>query len=170
MHGGGPAWMTGTYDPDLNLIYWGTGNPHPVLAGVARAGANLYTCSIVALNADTGKLVWYYQPSPHDTHDWDAVETPVLFDAEFHGRTSQAARASQPEWLFLSARSQLLVSIFSPRPSCRPTGLRGSILKVSPFQTRRKSHNLMARWFTPTRRVRRTGWPRASILKRSFST
>jgi len=85
-HGGGPAWMTGTYDPDLNLIYWGTGNPHPVLAGVVRPGSNLYTCSIVALNADTGRLAWYFQPSPHDTHDWDAVETPVLFDADFRGR------------------------------------------------------------------------------------
>ena len=63
-HGGGMTWMTGTYDPDLNLIYWGTGNPNPVLAGEARLGDNLYTCSIVALNADTGKLVWHYQTSP----------------------------------------------------------------------------------------------------------
>jgi alcohol dehydrogenase (cytochrome c) len=105
-HGGGPAWMTGTYDPDLNLMYWGTGNPHPVLAGVVRKGANLYTCSIVALNPDTGKLVWYYQPSPHDTHDWDAVETPVLFDAEFHGRTRKLlAQASRNGYFFLLDRS-----------------------------------------------------------------
>ena len=54
-HGGGPLWITGTYDPDLNLTYWGTGNPHPVLAGGGRRGTNLYTCSIVALNPDTGK-------------------------------------------------------------------------------------------------------------------
>ncbi len=98
--------MTGTYDPDLNLIYWGTGNPHPVLAGVTRAGSNLYTCSIVALNPDTGKMVWYYQPSPHDTHDWDAVETPVLFDAEFHGRTRKLlAQASRNGYFFLLDRS-----------------------------------------------------------------
>ena len=82
-HGGGMTWMTGTYDPDLNLVYWGTGNPNPVLAGDARPGDNLYTCSIVALNADTGKLAWYFQTSPHDVHDWDSVETPVLFDADF---------------------------------------------------------------------------------------
>src|SRR5580704_4976984 len=69
-HGGGPAWITGTYDPELNLIYWGTGNPHPVLAGGVRAGDNLYTCTILALNADTGAIVWFYQASPHDTHDW----------------------------------------------------------------------------------------------------
>ena len=80
---GGMTWMTGTYDPGLNLIFWGTGNPTPVLTGKTRPGDNLYTCSIVALNADTGRLAWAFQPSPHDTHDWDAVETPVLVDADF---------------------------------------------------------------------------------------
>ena len=83
---GGMTWMTGTYDPDLHLLYWGTGNPTPVLNGKPRPGDNLYTCSIVALNPDTGKLVWAFQPSPHDTHDWDAVETPVLVDANFDGQ------------------------------------------------------------------------------------
>ncbi|HEY7304742.1 MAG TPA: acido-empty-quinoprotein group A [Bryobacteraceae bacterium] len=83
---GGMTWMTGTYDPDLNLVFWGTGNPTPVLNGKPRPGANLYTCSIVAINPDTGKLAWAFQPSPHDTHDWDAVETPVLVDAEFNGK------------------------------------------------------------------------------------
>jgi alcohol dehydrogenase (cytochrome c) len=82
---GGMTWMTGTYDPDLNLVYWGTGNPTPVLNGKTRPGDNLYTCSIVALNPDTGKLGWAFQVSPHDTHDWDAVETPVLVDGDFHG-------------------------------------------------------------------------------------
>lgn len=83
---GGMTWMTGTYDPGLNLLYWGTGNPTPVLTGSTRPGDDLYTCSIVALNPDTGKLVWAFQASPHDTHDWDAVETPVLVDADFHGQ------------------------------------------------------------------------------------
>ena len=82
---GGMTWMTGTFDPDLNLVYWGTGNPTPVLNGSTRPGDDLYTCSIVALNPDTGKLAWAFQVSPHDTHDWDAVETPVLVDADFHG-------------------------------------------------------------------------------------
>ncbi|MBV9266136.1 MAG: PQQ-binding-like beta-propeller repeat protein, partial [Acidobacteriaceae bacterium] len=70
-HGGGMTWLPGTYDPELNLLYWGTGNPNPVYAGQGRKGSNLWTCSIVALNPDTGKLVWYFQASPHDTHDWD---------------------------------------------------------------------------------------------------
>ncbi|MGH9494896.1 MAG: PQQ-binding-like beta-propeller repeat protein, partial [Candidatus Sulfotelmatobacter sp.] len=83
---GGMTWMTGTYDPDLNLIYWGTGNPTPVLTGATRPGDNLYTCAIIALNPDTGKLAWAFQVSPHDTHDWDAVETPVLVDGTFRGQ------------------------------------------------------------------------------------
>ena len=83
---GGMTWMTGTYDPELNLVYWGTGNPTPVLNGKTRPGDNPYTCSIVALNADTGKLAWAFSASPHDTHDWDAVETTVLVDADFGGQ------------------------------------------------------------------------------------
>ncbi len=82
---GGTTWMTGTYDPDLNLVYWGTGNPTPVLTASTRPGDDLYTCSIVALDPSTGKLKWAFQPSPHDTHDWDAVETPVLVDGMFKG-------------------------------------------------------------------------------------
>lgn len=83
---GGMTWMAGTYDPDLNLVFWGTGNPTPVLNGSTRPGDDPYTCAIVALNPDTGKLAWSFQVSPHDTHDWDAVETPVLVDGDFHGR------------------------------------------------------------------------------------
>jgi alcohol dehydrogenase (cytochrome c) len=83
---GGMTWMTGTYDPELNLLYWGTGNPTPVLNGTVRPGDNAYTCSIVAINPDDGKLAWGFSVSPHDTHDWDAVETPVLVDGEFHGQ------------------------------------------------------------------------------------
>jgi acido-empty-quinoprotein group A len=106
LHGGGMTWMTGTYDPELNLLYWGTGNPNPVLAGAARPGDNLYTCSIVALNPDTGKLVWYFQPSPHDVHDWDAVETPVLFDAEFQGKPRKLlAQASRNSFFFVLDRA-----------------------------------------------------------------
>lgn len=85
-HGGGMTWLTGTYDPELNLLFWGTGNPNPVHAPQSRKGDNLYTCSIVALNPDNGKLVWYFQASPHDTHDWDDIETPVVFDAEVDGK------------------------------------------------------------------------------------
>ena len=98
--GGGMTWITGTYDPELNLLYWGTGNPHPVENSEARPGANLYTCAIVALNPDTGKLVWYFQSSPHDTHDWDTVMTPVLFDGAFKGRPRKMLAQANKNGLF----------------------------------------------------------------------
>ncbi len=105
-HGGGMTWMTGTYDPELNLLYWGTGNPNPVLAGEGRPGDNLYTCSIVALTPDTGKLVWYFQPSPHDVHGWDAVEAPVVLDADFRGTASKLlAPASRTGYFFVLDRA-----------------------------------------------------------------
>jgi alcohol dehydrogenase (cytochrome c) len=115
---GGTTWMAGTYDPDLNLIYWGTGNPTPVLNGNARPGDDLYTCSIVALNPDTGKLVWAFQPSPHDTHDWDAVETPVLVDGSFHGEPRKMLlQASRNGYFFVLDRTtgkSLLTVPFGP--------------------------------------------------------
>ncbi|HTU46229.1 MAG TPA: acido-empty-quinoprotein group A [Bryobacteraceae bacterium] len=105
-HGGGMTWITGTYDPALNLLYWGTGNPNPVLAGYTRPGDNLFTCTIVALNPDTGKLAWYFQPSPHDVHDWDAVQTPVIVDADFHGaRRKLLIQASRNGYLFVLDRT-----------------------------------------------------------------
>ncbi len=98
-HGGGMTWQPVTYDPELNLVYVTTGNPQPVIAQRNRPGSNLFTGSIVALNADTGRMAWYFQSSPHDTHDWDATETAVLFDAPVNGRVrkllAQAARNGQ---------------------------------------------------------------------------
>ncbi|HTM51719.1 MAG TPA: PQQ-dependent dehydrogenase, methanol/ethanol family [Bryobacteraceae bacterium] len=88
--GGGSSWITGTYDPELNLIYWGTGNPGPDMNGDDRPGDNLYTCSVVALDADTGKLKWHYQFTPHDVHDWDAIADPVLIDVTVKGRPVKA--------------------------------------------------------------------------------
>lgn len=105
-HGGGMTWLPGTYDPDLNLLYWGTGNPNPVYAGQGRKGSNLWTCSVVALNPDTGKLVWYFQASPHDTHDWDDVETPVLFDAKIDGQPRKLlAQAARNGYFFVLDRT-----------------------------------------------------------------
>jgi alcohol dehydrogenase (cytochrome c) len=106
LHGGGMSWGATTYDPELNLIYFGTGNPQPVINGRKRQGDNLYTECIVALNPDTGKLVWYFQASPHDTHDWDANQTPVLFDGVIEGRPRKLlAQASRNGWFFLLDRT-----------------------------------------------------------------
>jgi alcohol dehydrogenase (cytochrome c) len=100
------TWLPGTYDPELNLLYWGTGNANPVFAGQGRKGANLYTASIVALNPDTGKLVWWFQASPHDTHDWDNVETPVLFDATIDGKPRKLlAQGARAGWFFVLDRT-----------------------------------------------------------------
>ncbi|HEX4808108.1 MAG TPA: acido-empty-quinoprotein group A [Bryobacteraceae bacterium] len=105
-HGGGMTWLPGTYDPELNLLYWGTGNANPVFAGQSRKGANLYTASIVALNPDTGKLAWYFQASPHDTHDWDNVETPVLIDAVINGTPRKLlAQGARAGWFFVLDRT-----------------------------------------------------------------
>jgi alcohol dehydrogenase (cytochrome c) len=84
--GGGSVWVTGSYDPALNLTYWGIGNPGPDWNGDSRPGDNLYTDSVVALDADTGKLKWYYQFSPHDEFDYDAVQVPVLADMQWAGK------------------------------------------------------------------------------------
>jgi alcohol dehydrogenase (cytochrome c) len=84
--GGGPTWMTGTYDAGTDTLFWTTGNPGADYDGTARLGDNLYTCSVLALDPATGKMKWYFQFTPHDVHDWDAAETPVLIDAEFRGQ------------------------------------------------------------------------------------
>ena len=83
--GGGPTWVTGSFDPDLNLLYWGVGNPSPNYAGETRPGDNLFSNSVVALDAGTGKLVWHFQFTPHDEHDWDSNQTPVLADIDIAG-------------------------------------------------------------------------------------
>jgi alcohol dehydrogenase (cytochrome c) len=86
-HGGGQAWVPGVYDPETNLYIFSTGNPTPAFTtGTRGTGDNLFTCAIVAVNVDTGKLAWYYSTSPHDMHDYDSAQTPVLVDAMFNGK------------------------------------------------------------------------------------
>ena len=83
--GGSPTWITGAYDPDLDLIYWGTGNPGPDWNGEVRLGDNLYSDSVLALNGEDGNLEWYFQFTPHDIHDWDAIQVPILGDIMYEG-------------------------------------------------------------------------------------
>lgn len=99
-HGGGPTWLTGTYDPDLDLLYWGTGNPSPPFDGGQRAGDNLYTNSLVALDAETGALRWHFQFTPHDTHDWDANQIPVLADLRMDGRVRRVVMTANRNGFF----------------------------------------------------------------------
>jgi alcohol dehydrogenase (cytochrome c) len=104
-HGSGTMCGSTTYDPDLSLIYFGTGNPQPVINGRKRPGDNLFTESIVARNPDSGRMAWYFQSSPHDTHDWDATQTPVLFDGAIDGRPRKLlAQAARNGWFFVLDR------------------------------------------------------------------
>jgi alcohol dehydrogenase (cytochrome c) len=86
LHGCGTTWMPGTFDPELNILYWGTSNPCPDFDGDPRPGDDLYTDCVLALDPDTGKLHWYFQFTPHDLFDYDATETPVLVDTVYHGQ------------------------------------------------------------------------------------
>ena len=88
--GGSPTWITGAYDPDLDLIYWGTGNPGPDWNGEVRLGDNLYSDSVLALNGEGGNLEWYFQFTPHDIHDWDAIQVPILADIMYEGEMRKA--------------------------------------------------------------------------------
>jgi acido-empty-quinoprotein group A len=105
-HGGGMTWLPPTYDPELNLLYIATGNPNPVFAPQSRKGDNLYTCALVAVNPDTGKMAWYFQTSPHDTHDWDSAQVPVLIDGQIDGRPRKlVAQAARNGYYFLIDRT-----------------------------------------------------------------
>ena len=104
-HGGGMTWTPVTYDPELNYLFLTTGNPQPVIAHRNRPGNNLFTASIVAIDAASGKMVWHHQSSPHDTHDWDATQTAVLIDDEVDGRRRKlVAQASRNGHFFLLDR------------------------------------------------------------------
>jgi alcohol dehydrogenase (cytochrome c) len=98
--GGGATWMTGSYDPELNLIYWGTGNPNPDYYGGDRKGNNLYTASLIAIDADTGKLRWHFQFTPHDLHDWDSTHVPVLGEVTVGGQPRKAVMVANRNGFF----------------------------------------------------------------------
>lgn len=117
-HGGGQAWLPGSYDPETRYYIFGTGNPTPAYTNSpGRNGDNLFTCSLIAVNVDTGKRAWYYQTSPHDTHDWDSAQTPVLVDAEFQGKPRRLVMtAARNGYFFLLDRitgEHLLTKQFS---------------------------------------------------------
>jgi alcohol dehydrogenase (cytochrome c) len=119
IHGGGPMWIPGAYDPDTKLYLVGSGNPTPAYTSQGRGeGDNLYTCALIAIDVDTGKMAWYFQSSPHDTHDWDSTQTPVIFDAEFNGRQRKmVAQATRNGYFFVLDRvtgEHLVTAKFSP--------------------------------------------------------
>jgi alcohol dehydrogenase (cytochrome c) len=122
--GSAGTWLTGSYDPAANLLYWGTGNPGPDYNGEVRAGDNLYSESLLAVDAASGKLKWHFQFSPHDTHDWDANHVPVLIDATFRGRPRKlAAVANRNGFFYLLDR--LTGEFLIGKPYARQTWAKG---------------------------------------------
>jgi alcohol dehydrogenase (cytochrome c) len=131
--GGGSTWVTGSYDPELNLVYWGTGNPGPDMVGDVRLGDNLYTCSLVAIDADTGKLRWHYQFTPHDLWDYDAAEDLPLVDLNINGKTVKAVIQANRNGLFYAldrATGELLVA----KPYTEVTWMTGMDDKGRPIR------------------------------------
>jgi alcohol dehydrogenase (cytochrome c) len=130
--GGGAAWVTGSFDPELNLIYWGTGNPNPDYYGGDRRGDNLYTASLVALDADTGRLRWHYQFTPHDTHDWDANHVPVLADLTVRGQARKVVMVANRNGFFYTldrTNGELLVAKpYTATKWAREVGPKGPIV------------------------------------------
>ncbi len=130
--GGAPTWVTGSYDPALKLVYWGIGNPAPDWNGDVRRGDNLYSCSLVALDADTGKLKWYFQFTPHDTHDWDSAHVPVLFDASIRGtRRKLVAVANRNAFYYVLDR--VTGEFVAGKPYARQTWAKGLDGKGKPI-------------------------------------
>jgi alcohol dehydrogenase (cytochrome c) len=114
-HGCGTTWMTGSYDPVLDILYWGVGNPCPDFNGDERVGDNLYTDSIVALNPTTGELKWHFQFTPHDTHDWDADEPILLIDEAWQGRPRKLlVQANRNGFLFVLDRTNAELLLAAP--------------------------------------------------------
>jgi alcohol dehydrogenase (cytochrome c) len=130
--GGGATWVTGAYDPELKLVYWGVGNPGPDWNGDVRPGDNLYTCSFVALDADTGKLRWYFQFSPHDTHDWDSTHVPVLFNSQIDGKPRKLlAVANRNAFYYVLDRAT--GEFITGRPFAKQTWAKGLDAKGRPI-------------------------------------
>ena len=115
-------WGPGAYDPVLDLIYWGTGNPAPVFYPKGRPGLNLYATSVIALEAKTGKLRWYYQFIPTDSHDWDATQQPVLTDIRWKGKKVPALVEANRNGFFYALDRQtgqfLLAKAFAKQNWC----------------------------------------------------
>jgi alcohol dehydrogenase (cytochrome c) len=168
-HGGAPVWVTGSFDPALNLTYWGVGNPGPDLGPAQREGDNLYSDSVVALDADTGRLKWYFQFTPHDESDYDSVQIPVLIDAEWQGRPRRLMAwanrngffyvLDRTDGKFLSGRPFIKVNwasgldangrpILTPQPPGLPTfpGIQGGTNWYSPSYSPRTHLFYLSAW------------------------
>jgi len=137
-HGGGPVWTTGSYDPALNVIYWGIGNPGPDWNGEVRKGDNLYTSSVVALDADTGKLKWHFQFTPNDDFDFDSTQVPVLADIAWHGQPRKVLLfANRNGFFYVLDRTS--GEFLQGKPFAKVTWASGLDAKGRPIRTARST-------------------------------
>jgi alcohol dehydrogenase (cytochrome c) len=165
--GGGPAWVTGSYDPQLNLTYWGTGNPGPDWNGDPRPGDNLYTDSVIALDADTGRLKWHYQFTPHDEFDYDATQVPVLVDIPWQGQPRKLMLWANRNgfWYVLDRTTG---QFLQGKPYTKVTWATGFDEHGRPKRALAPTHE--ARSSTRTTRARRTGTRRRTARAPACST
>jgi alcohol dehydrogenase (cytochrome c) len=133
-HAGAPAWLTGTYDADLNRLYWAIGNPGPDINGDVRKGDNLYSCSVVALDPDTGQRKWHYQFTPNDTHDWDSTEDMVLVDRMWHGQNRKLLLHADRNGVFY-VLDRVTGKFLSGSPFVRATWVKGWDAEGRPITT-----------------------------------
>jgi len=144
-HGGAPIWVTGSYDPETNLTFWGVGNPGPDWNGDGRLGDNLYSCSVIALDADTGKLKWHYQFSPHNEFDWDSVQVPVLADLEWNGHPRKVMLWANRSGVFY-VLDRTTGEFLMGKPSRKRTGSQVSTRREGPYALRASFRRRRARW------------------------
>ena len=155
-HGGGSIWVTGSYDPELNLTYWGVGNPSPDYSGDQRPGDNLYTGSVVALDADTGALKWHYQFTPHDVYDFDAVQVPVLADITYRGAPLKAMFWANRNGIYY-VLDRTNGKFLSGTPMGKVNWMSGFDANGRPIQTRQPpgvptypGHQGITNWYSPS--------------------
>ncbi|MDX2033525.1 MAG: PQQ-dependent dehydrogenase, methanol/ethanol family [Blastocatellia bacterium] len=130
--GGAPTWMTGAYDADTKTLFWTTGNPGPDYDGSVRGGDNLYSCSVLALDPETGRMKWWFQFTPHDVHDWDANETPMLIDGAVNGRKRRLLVTAQRN-AFYYVLDRETGEFLTGRAFARQTWARGLDAKGRPI-------------------------------------
>ncbi len=155
-HGGGSIWVTGSYDPELNLTYWGVGNPSPDYSGDQRPGDNLYTNTVVALDVDTGQLKWHYQFTPHDVYDFDAVQIPVLADITFRGAPMKALLWANRNGIYY-VLDRTNGKFLSGTPMGKVNWMSGFDANGRPIQTRQPpgvptypGHQGITNWYSPS--------------------
>jgi alcohol dehydrogenase (cytochrome c) len=164
VHGGGATWLTGSYDPQLKLLYWGTGNAGPDWNGDSRLGDNLYTSSLVAIDIETGKPRWHFQFTPHDVHDWDANQIPVLVDTEVGGRARPVVVTANRNGFFYALDRKTGNTCWG-RPTRSRPGQRASIHRAVPFWSLGWNPPKEGPSCIPASKARRTGRARPTARR-----